>query len=327
MIAVCRRAFTLVELLVVIAIIGVLVALLLPAIQASREAARRASCMNTQRQLIVALHHYEFAQEHFPSGVVNDAGPVRNLPEGNHMSWITQILPELDEPARYRQIDFSVGAYHKRNNAMRQTIIGLLRCPSDPGPDAPVSCYAGVYHHVEAPIDANNRGVLFLNSHIKFEDITDGASYTLMVGEKIPSGAADLGWMSGTSATLRNTGTQINIELQYIGGRTPLQRDALPDWYGPTAAEQTAVEAEPAGPAAETAAPADLEAQGPIDPYIAKGGDPNNPLHVGGFGSHHSGGVEFAYADGSVSFLSESIAPDLFESLGCRNDGQITASF
>ena len=215
--SVARRAFTLVELLVVIAIIGVLVALLLPAVQAAREAARRSSCTNSMRQLIVALHHYEFAQEHFPSGVVNDQGPVRNLPEGNHMSWIAQILPELGEPARYRQIIFARGAYHQQNNLMRQSIIGLLLCPSYPGPEAPYSCYAGVHHHVESPIDADNRGLLFLNSRVKFDEIPDGSAYTLIIGEKLPRGASDLGWMSGTVATLRNTGTPLNQELQSGG--------------------------------------------------------------------------------------------------------------
>ena len=114
--------FTLVELLVVIAIIGVLVALLLPAVQASREAARRSSCANNVRQIIIALHDYEHAHEHFPAGSTNPTGPIKNLPQGDHMSWIARILPDLGEQARFRQIDFTVGAYHKLNNPMRQTI-------------------------------------------------------------------------------------------------------------------------------------------------------------------------------------------------------------
>lgn len=368
MIASRRRAFTLVELLVVIAIIGVLVALLLPAIQAAREAARRSSCLNSMRQIVVALHHHEFAQEHFPAGVVNSTGPVRNLPEGNHMSWIAQILPELDEPARYRQIDLSRGAYDKQNNRMRQTIVGLLICPSYSGPDAPVSCYAGVHHHREQPIDADNRGMMFLNSQMTFDDIRDGAAYTLLVGEKLPSGASDLGWMSGTPATLRNTGTPINAGSQSPGSSSRYSWGDSPEWYGPTDEEQAAMHQaamdqmalEEWGPEGAPDADGDsadgdvaatpddgADADPDVDaggnssedadaegstfdgdkqlapPYIAKGGDPANPLDVGGFASHHTSGAVFAFADGSVRVLSDAISKRAFQAFGCRNDGRV----
>ena len=89
-------------------------------------------------------------------------------------------------------------------------MIPVLSCPSSPAADGPVSNYAGVHHHVEAPIDADNSGVLFLNSKLSFEDLRDGAAYTLFIGEKRTGYVEDLGWMSGTSATLRNTGTPLN---------------------------------------------------------------------------------------------------------------------
>ena len=165
--------------------------------------------------------------------MTNPTGPVRNLPEGDHMSWIARILPQLDEPARFRQIDFSKSAYHKQNNAPRQTVIGLLICPSWPGVAAPISCYAGVHHHREAPIDADNTGVLFLNSRITFDDLRDGAQYTVMAGEKLPQASRDLGWISGTPATLRNMGPAVNANM-----RPSWATAGSPPWYGISAEPQ-----------------------------------------------------------------------------------------
>jgi prepilin-type N-terminal cleavage/methylation domain-containing protein len=204
-----RRAFTLVELLVVIAIIGILVSLLLPAIQASRESARRAMCSNNFRQIILAVHDYENAHEHYPAGTVNDAGPIRNVPKGHHISWIARILPYLEEKALFANLDLSLSAYHHKNDAARQTVISTLLCPSNPSSDEPYSSYVGCHHDVEAPIDADNRGVFFLNSRLTRDDIKDGAAYTLFIGEKLIEDS-DLGWLSGTPATLRNTGSPLN---------------------------------------------------------------------------------------------------------------------
>ncbi|HJQ79615.1 MAG TPA: DUF1559 domain-containing protein [Lacipirellulaceae bacterium] len=203
------RGFTLVELLVVIAIIGILISLILPAIQGSREAARRASCTNNMRQLIVGVHDYEMAHEHYPAGTVNEKGPIRSLPSGHHMSWIARILPYLDEPALYNSMDLSLSAYHQKNDRARQTSIMMLICPSNPAGYWPYSNYAGCHHDVEAPIDAENRGVFFLNSQITRDGLKDGAAYTLFLGERMVDDF-ELGWISGTSSTLRNTGTQLN---------------------------------------------------------------------------------------------------------------------
>src|SRR5262245_29171417 len=110
-----RAGFTLVELLVVIAIIGILVSLLLPAVQAAREAARRTSCLNNLTQLGLAVHNFEFHYEHLPSGVTNADGPIRNEPIGTHVGWVVQILPYLEHHALAQRFDQTAGAYSEKN--------------------------------------------------------------------------------------------------------------------------------------------------------------------------------------------------------------------
>jgi prepilin-type N-terminal cleavage/methylation domain-containing protein/prepilin-type processing-associated H-X9-DG protein len=229
-----RIAFTLVELLVVIAIIGILVALLLPAIQASRETARRASCTNQLRQLILAVHDYELAHEHYPAGTVDTKGPIRNVPSGHHISWIARILPYLEENALFSQLDLNLSAYHNKNDRARQTVVDILICPSNPADYEPYSSYAGCHHDAEAPIDADNRGVFFLNSRLTRDDIKDGAAYTLFIGEKLIDDT-DLGWLSGTRATLRNTGWPLNQKVAgtgWPGGSMPWLFQYTPDDRG-----------------------------------------------------------------------------------------------
>jgi prepilin-type N-terminal cleavage/methylation domain-containing protein/prepilin-type processing-associated H-X9-DG protein len=294
-----HRGFTLIELLVVIAIIAVLIALLLPAIQSAREAARRSQCVNNLMQLSIALQNYESSFEVLPPGVVNPTGPILNVPRGYHFSWITQILPYLERKSLFKHVDFSTGAYDPGNLTVRAITIGTLLCPSDggrggtPNMNAPNN-YVACHHGVEAPIAANNNGAFFLNSSVRYEDISDGSSQTIFLGEKLV-GSADLGWISGTRATLRNTGSSPNAMGR--GFRT-----------NPATAAQ--VDAEEEGDAAGGAAAG-----------VAAGSA--SDLLVGGFSSRHSGGVNCAFGDGSVRFLKNSIAPNVFQCLGNRADGEL----
>ena len=228
--------FTLVELLVVIAIIGVLVALLLPAVQAAREAARRCSCLNNISQLALATHNYEFANEHLPTGVINPDGPIRSEAEGQHVSWLVQVLPYIEQPNAYRLFDQSAGAYARSNSDVRALTIDVLICPSYPGADmnegktAARTTYAGCHHDVEASIDDDNHGLLFLNSNLRYTDILDGSSQTILLGE-YRSDDDELGWVSGTRATLRNTGiienNQFDLRRRGIGQQPRPEVDPL----------------------------------------------------------------------------------------------------
>ncbi len=209
-----KRGFTLIELLVVMAIIGVLIALLLPAVQACRAAARRTQCINNMMQIGIGLQNYEVAFETFPPGVVNPTGPIANKRVGYHFSWLAQMLPFLEHKNIYNHLNFQHGAYAAVNLTARAVTVQTFLCPSDPTGPGGWSNYAGNHNHDEAAIDVTNTGLLFLNSRIRTEDISDGASHTIAFGERLGTGAGgfpdELGWASGTRATLRNGGTPIN---------------------------------------------------------------------------------------------------------------------
>ncbi|TXT35316.1 MAG: prepilin-type N-terminal cleavage/methylation domain-containing protein [Planctomycetota bacterium] len=225
-----RRGFTLIELLVVIAIIAVLIALLLPAVQQAREAARRTQCKNSLCQIGLAIHNYEMAHNVLPPGSVNPTGPIRSEPIGYHMSWAAQLLPYVDHQNIFRTIDFSVGAYDPRNEKARKLVVPTFLCPSDfRNPSSYVmgvaSNFAGVHHEDEAPIDHGNHGTFVLNLAVTMDSVTDGSSSTLFVGEKALQ-LEELGWISGTRATLRNAGERINHNLAALRTQFPLQPNA-----------------------------------------------------------------------------------------------------
>lgn len=206
--------FTIVELLVVVTIFLMLVVILMPAVNMARETARRNTCVSRLTQLTLAVHEYETQHETLPPGVINPTGPIRNVPEGMHVSWIVQVLPYLGENVLFSRFDHEAGVYAEVNEPVRQARLTVLRCPSDPTlrrePESldvwGHSNYVGSHHDVEAPIDADNHGLLFLNSRVRYEDVSDGIAHTMLLGEAVLNHDS-LGWASGTRATLRNGGS------------------------------------------------------------------------------------------------------------------------
>jgi prepilin-type N-terminal cleavage/methylation domain-containing protein len=209
------RGFTLVELLVVIAIIGILVALLLPAIQAARAAARRTQCQSNLKQIGLALQNYHSANKEFPEGMYFDVlNPIQVPPAATspnyRPNWIINILPYLEEQSLYDSFhpdtfDLTKKMYvsHADNRKARGTQIPTLLCPEDSGAEVP---FAGVGRTAKAEGDnwARNNyacngdneyaddpltkdpqriGVLRINKKTKISQVLDGTSHTILAAE------------------------------------------------------------------------------------------------------------------------------------------------
>ena len=297
-----RAGFTLLELMVVVAIVVVLIALLLPAVQQAREGARRAQCRNQLAQLAMALQNYEMAFEVLPPGTVNATGPIVNVAQKDqyHVSWVVAILPQLEMSNIYHHFDFRAGVYDQRNRAVQQQKLFLLQCPSS----GFGGTYAGCYGSREVPIDRDNDGVLFLNSSVRLDDITDGCSQTVLLGET-SRGPTVWGWTSGTRDTLRNTATPPNSPAAALPGAPEVYED-FSGQMGMDAFETILRES------------AELPERDLRDPKL---------LLVGGFASSHEGGAHFAFCDATVHFLHNSIDASVFSRLGSRADGELTEPF
>jgi prepilin-type N-terminal cleavage/methylation domain-containing protein len=202
-----RRAradgFTLVELLVVIAIIGVLIALLLPAIQSAREAARRTACSNNTKQVGLAIASYQLAKGVFPASNSSELPASASTSDWqffrNH-SWASVILPYAEEKSLHQLIDFSKSSLNKANASAASTIVRMYRCPSYAGPDFTTDAhYANFYpgnrfaignyvSFAASDVDhlfgvAKPEGVIFPLSAIRPRDVTDGLSKTILIAE------------------------------------------------------------------------------------------------------------------------------------------------
>ncbi|HVT27195.1 MAG TPA: DUF1559 domain-containing protein, partial [Lacipirellulaceae bacterium] len=189
-----RRAFTLVEVLVVIAIIGVLVSLLLPAVESSREASRRLQCTNNLKQIGLALLNYESNHKLFPPGYVSDFDSDGN-DTGPGWGWAAIILPQMEESAIHHVIHFDLPIENPINGVRVASIPNYL-CPSEdfrqvwqaktpsgsPICEVAESNYVAVFGTTEPGVDGD--GLFFRNSKIAIKDVTDGLSKTLAVGER-----------------------------------------------------------------------------------------------------------------------------------------------
>ncbi len=267
------RGFTLVELLVVIAVIGVLVGLLLPAVQAVREAARRTQCANNLKQIGVAFQNYHSAFRVFPSGYIAGA-PYPDTTPG--WGWAALLLPMIEETGLHQAIDFRLPIEHPQNAAVK-TLVSVYLCPTDQviledfmltdenGADvvraAPAS-YAGSVGDDSSEADAmTGNGVLFRNSGIRIAQITDGAAHTTLVGERAWGHTNGI-WAGAPAGAVTRPGSYNPWPL--ATATAPVLTLAHNNWINIVS-----------------------DADGGLDD----------------FSSFHSDGVNLLYADGSVHFI------------------------
>jgi prepilin-type N-terminal cleavage/methylation domain-containing protein len=219
-----RRAFTLIELLVVIAIIGILIALLLPAVQKVRDAANRTKCSNNMKQMGLMLHNYHDVNGSFPAGVQNPNETPTGM-EPNHgyhqwWSWMATTMQYYEEDNRYKEADdwaHSGGTHympwgnngHNPNPVLSQ-VVRLWTCPADARTElatnvvvpAPFNTtirvafteYLGVSGVHQIGANPDKLGMLYVKSQVRIADVTDGLTNTLLVGERPPSADLVFGW-------------------------------------------------------------------------------------------------------------------------------------
>jgi prepilin-type N-terminal cleavage/methylation domain-containing protein/prepilin-type processing-associated H-X9-DG protein len=276
-----RSGFTLIELLVAIAIIGVLIALLLPAVQAAREASRRASCTNNLKQLGIAAANYVDVHGSYPIGVQFTFG----FSTGSH--WLA-LLPQLDQRPLYDQMNFDWNLFSPANTTIQGVQISTLLCPSDPRAwtvfDYPLSgdgvllfsgnarqalcSYKGnsgpwFQHSRDPVIERQGQGLFLRQQIVRLADITDGTSNTIAFSE---------------TTTSRMTDDEFfNYSGLWCAG-----------WYGYTV----------------------FTSMYPINPWKQMpdlAADGLNYSNVAAASSDHPGGANFALADGSVRFIKDTI--------------------
>ena len=306
--------FTLIELLVVIAIIGVLIALLLPAVQAAREASRRAQCANNLKQLGIALHAYHDLHRTLPPGRVRSR--VENL--GLVYSAFAQILPQLEAVPIHDAINFDLNADRgiggPENLTARQTRVSTLLCPSDtssPSDEAEQApcnyqMNVGTRHSVIA-----NNGPLFENSRVRLGDVRDGTSATVILSELSRGEGFRTNWVieignqpivDYEQSCLPNGPAKPRVRgnrwiygapnhTMYSHHRPP--NDARPDCRSGTPfGDRTNLEWDLLG----------------LD---------------GAARSFHPGGVNALFVDGHVAFVKQTVAPSVWRALGTSKGGEV----
>ena len=319
--------FTLVELLVVIAIIGILVSLLLPAIQSAREAARRIHCTNNIRQLALALHNYHDVRKQLPLGAIWMAKSTPS-PDGRHANWgatwVTMLLPQMEEGNLYDQYDFNKPARHAVNAAVTSQRIASLSCPSaDPaalnlteaGGSFAKGNYAGNYSADDCMsfVDWDgefSRGIFapVRQQHVKFKDIKDGSTKTILLSEILGSDAID----DGRGAWGHVVGPAFSGNGNFFCN----EKNGVCRFNGPTNEFLT--------PNSTRYPDHPPHCGGPLSTRFCV--DERSEITHIGARSRHPGGVNVAMVDSSVRFVEDGIHPQAWYGLLSTKAGELIRS-
>jgi prepilin-type N-terminal cleavage/methylation domain-containing protein/prepilin-type processing-associated H-X9-DG protein len=309
-----RSGFTLIELLVVIAVIALLLALLLPAVQKTREAARRAQCLNNLKQIGLALHNWHDITGHFPPAHIHQPGsssvtyniptPYEPFKDEYWFSWMARILPEIEQNTLYAHVDWEEWAFTNPPSQMpgggyaNGVLIETYHCPSAQKDELLlVDTGSGVvpfahthYLGVNGTDQFACDGIIYVNSRVRIGHITDGTSNTLLVGERPPDADQYWGW--------------------WFAGAGP------DPYFGAGDVTLGTAERIQVG---DTCAPSN-----PRSRYKAADKTEEDTWH---FWSAHEGGAHFLLADGSVRFIPYSLDQSVFQNLGTRSKGEADVNF
>ncbi|HEY7155496.1 MAG TPA: DUF1559 domain-containing protein [Gemmataceae bacterium] len=330
-----RGAFTLIELLVVISIIGVLIGLLLPAVQKVREAAARLSCTNNLKQIGLALHSYHDSIGYFPPGYVDGNTNPNSTPDndvGPGWGWASFLLPYLEQGNVYNQINFKVGVGTGSNTAVSQLSLKIFQCPSDGlqqafpvydsnfttpiatlahgnyvGCNGWLECFNGATGNIQpgagddglgGVFGPGGRGVFCRNSKTRIADVTDGMSNTIFAGER-SSNHSPSTWTGAVP-----------------GGRCPAWMATMPPApYTP-----------PPGPAYDNADFGEAFVLAHCNATHLPNAD--FPIYdPDTFYSMHTGGANFLLGDGSVRFISSGVNPTTYQALGTIGGGEVLSDY
>ena len=308
------RGFTLIELLVVIAIIAVLIALLLPAVQSAREAARRIQCVNNMKQLGLALHNYSSTHEQFPIGVYRVPSTGLNLPNGYKAVFVVGILSYIEQGNLYASYNMNLLFNNAANATTRLTTIAAYNCPSDiPQVFNQVSGSTFVPMDVKGSYGLNwgtnhywDQGLgngqaaapFYMGYGARFAAITDGTSNTLAMMEmrQAPS-------PNGNPPTIDRRARLWNDDSINYQISTRLAPNSRQPDYGVC-----------------------VDDPGQALPCLPDTNSANALTFYMGARGRHPGGVNSLFCDGSVRFVKDSVALNVWQALSTMNRGEVISA-